>query len=209
MSRAKCHSGLSNTLIRCNRKDQWLRYPTGGGYTDAIQIGNYKIETQEDDDDMRFLLWNPDRPCIAMVMDKKENLAIIDSIEYNPRCTVDGKMKRGEGTRDMIHTALRFLKQQGAKKIQLTDNSYILCKDMKVRLGLLYFFKTGQTWYEKYFGFRPEKKYLERYEKAKTLQKSLNLSEKPCDYFTEEVLDDLIARVGLVFFDRIVWELTT
>lgn len=208
MSRARCHSGLSNTLIRCNRKDQWLRYAAGGGYTDAIQIGNYKIETQEDDRDKRFLLWNPDRPCIAMVLDKQDNVANIDSIEYNPTCTIDGKMKRGEGTRDMIQTAIQFLKQQGAKKIQLTDNSYITCNDTKVRLGLMYFFKTGRTWYEKYFGFHPEPRYAKRYEQAKQIQSTLGLSEKPCDYFTDDVLDDIVTKVGIVFFDRIVWELT-
>lgn len=205
MSRARCHSGLSNTLIRCNRKDQWLRYPTGGAYKDAVRVGNFMIETQEDEDDMRFLLWNPNRPCVAMVMDRKERVAVIDSIEYNPTCSIDGKMKRGEGTREMIGTALQFLKQQGAQKIQLTDNSYVLCSGIKVRLGLMYFFKHGQTWYEKYFGFRPEPKYRERYEKAKS---TLSLSTKPCDYFTDDVLDELVTKAGLVFFDRMVWELT-
>ena len=198
---------MMNVLIACGRHDQWSRYMTGGGYTDAIRHGDYMIETQEDENDKRFLLWNPDRPCIAMVIDKSDNTAVIDSIEYSPRCTVDGKMKRGEGTRKMIRTALSVLKTHGSTKVVLSDNSYVICDGMKVRLGLMSFFKTGNTWYEKHFGFRPEAKYAEQYARVKERQKSLGVSEKPCSYFTEEVLDELIAKTGFVFFYRMSWEL--
>lgn len=206
MSLQKYHSGMMNMLIASGRIDQWSRYMTGGRYTDAVQVGNYMIETQEDDRDIRFLLWNPHRPCITMTIDKSDNTASMDGIEYNPECTVSGRMKRGDGTRDMITTALMFLKQHGAVKVRLSDNSYILCNGKRVKLGLMSFFKHGKTWYEKYFGFRPEEKYMKQYTRAKQLQKTLNLSDKPCDYFTEEVTDKLIADLNLVFFFRITWE---
>jgi len=193
-----------NALITCGRHDQWARYMTGGWYTDAIQYDDYMVETQEDERDIRFLFWNPTRPCIAMVIDKSDKVAVIDSIEYSPRCTIHGNMKRGEDTRKMIQTALQILKDHGAKKVVLSDNSYILCDGKKVRLGLMSFFKTGQTWYEKHFGFRPETKYHERYERMKKIH--LGVSEKPCSYFTEEVMDELVAKTGFVFFYRMSWE---
>lgn len=204
MSLRKHHSGMMVALKSLGRTDQWSRYMTGGGYTDAIQVGNYKVEFQEDDHDIRMLVWNQTRPCITMVVDKHDTIAVIDSIEYSPGCTVDGRMKRGEGTRDMIRFALRLLKAKGATKVQLTDMSSVVCDGVKVRLGLMSLFRSGQTWYEKHFGFRPEAKYAERYARAKA---SLQLVDKPCSYFTDDVLDDLVAKSGLVFFNRIVWEL--
>ena len=196
MSLRKYHSGMMNTLISCGRTDQWSRYMTGGGYTDAVEIGNYKVETQEDKQDIRFLLWNPHRPCITMVFDKHDKIANIDSIEYSPECATDG----------IITFAMNLLKTSGATKVQLTDNSSVICEGKKIRLGLMYFFKTGQTWYEKYFGFHPESKYTAQYARAKTIQATLGLSEKPCDYFTDDVLEDLLVKTKLVFFQNIVWE---
>jgi hypothetical protein len=194
------------TLITTGRLDDWSRYSTGGAYTDAIQIGDYKVETQEDGDDVRILLWNPNRPCIAMVVNKEDKVASIDLIEYSPECTVSGRMKRGDGTREMIAFALDLLRQRGAHTVQLMDNSSVVCNGVKVRIGLMYFFKYGQTWYEKYFGFKPDSAHADRYARAKTIQKTLGLSETPCDSFTDEVLDDLVLQTKLVFFPRIVWE---
>jgi hypothetical protein len=200
----KFHSGMMNSLIASGRTEQWSRYMTGGGYTEAVQIGKYKVEIQEDDTDIRFLIWNPARPCITMVLDKREKIAVIDSIEYNPQCNTNGKMGRGEGTREMIDFAISLLKQSGATKVQLMDNSSVVCNGVKVRLGLMYFFRTGQTWYEKYFGFQPEPKYAQRYANAKV---SLKPIDKPCDYFTDDIVYDLLADLKLVFLTNIVWEL--
>lgn len=186
--------------------DQWSRYMMGGGYTGAIKMGDYMVETQEDATDMRFLLWNPTRPCIAMVIDKRDHIASIDSIEYSPTCTVDGKMKRGEGTRAMVDFALKLMKASGAERVQLSDNSSVMCEGIKIRLGLMSFFRTGETWYEKHFGFYPEAKYAGQYANAKEIQKTLGLSEKPCTYFTDDILDELVVRTKLVFLSRVVWE---
>ena len=199
----KVHSGMMHSLIASGRTDQWSRYMTGGGYTEAIQIGKYKVETQEDEFDIRFLIWNPTRPCVTMVLDKRDKTASMDSVEYNPQCNVNGNMKRGEGTREMIDFALSLLKQAGAKKVQLMDNSSVICNGVKVRLGLMYFFRTGQTWYEKYFGFQPEPKYAARYA---TVQANLNPMDKPCDYFTDDVIYELLADKKMVFLPNVVWE---
>ena len=197
---------MVNSLKLMGRTDQWSRYMTGGGYTDAMEIENYNVEIQEDDRDIRMFLWNRKRPCVTMVIDKEDKVAVIDTIEYNPECTVDGRMQRGEGTRDMITFALKLLKNSGATTVQLTDKSSVVCEGEKIRLGLMYFFKYGQTWYEKYFGFQPEAKYAERYNRAKEIQKTLGLETKPCTYFTNDVLDDLLAETKLVFLSNIVWE---
>jgi hypothetical protein len=206
MPHRKFHSAMMATLIASGRVDQWSRYSTGGAYTDAIQIGDYKVQLQDDGTDTRILLWNPTRPCLAMVLDNRDKVASLDSVHYSPECTVSGRMKRGEGTRAMITFALDILRQRGARTVQLMDNSSVVCNGVKVRLGLMYFFKYGQTWYETYFGFKPDSAHADRYARAKTIQKTLGLSEKPCDYFTDEVLDELVLQTKLVFFPRIVWE---
>ena len=58
-------------------------------------------------------------------------------------------MKRGSETRDMMNFAFQLMKDNGATKVQLTDKSTVLCNGKTIKLGFMYFFKYGKTWYEK------------------------------------------------------------
>lgn len=206
-SYSKFHTGMYRSFQALGKDEQLGRY-TGGAYTDAVTIDKYKIEYSEDDVDAHLLLWNPDRPCVNASIDKREKSAVLNIGNYSPKCTIDGKMARGEGTRNMIHFFLNVLKEKGVKLVELDDKSYVTCNNKKIRLGLMYFFKYGETWYEHYFNFKPSDKYRAKYEDMKKRRLMLgDLSEKPCDYFTDDVIDDLSSRIGFVFFYNIGWEL--
>jgi len=191
-----------------NRDEQWARM-IGGAYKDAQIIGNYKVEYTHDGDDERILIWNPERPCISMFVDKKEKLGVFESAEYSPTCTIDGKMQRGEGTRKLIQFAIDLLKSRGVNRIEMMDTSTVVCNGKKIQLAPMYFFKYGQTWYEKYFGFKPIPPYdTEYFEMKHNRIKYLDvefLEKQPCDYFTREVIQDLMKRIGFVFFYNMGW----
>jgi len=202
-----CHSSMYNSLIEMGMDDRWSRY-RGGGYTEAHQVGPYKVEIADEGVDTRILLWNPLKPCVSMVIEKQSKEAVFDLVEYDADCATP-QMTRGSGTRDMIHFGLDLLKQQGAIKVQLTDKSRVRCGTSKVRLGLMYFLKYGQTWYEKYFGFYPSPEYIDQYEKLKNRRLELDIdfiAKQPCEYFTDDVLQDILSRIGYKFLQSIIWE---
>lgn len=206
-SYSKFHTGMYRSFQALGKDSQLGRY-RGGAYSDAVVIDKYKVEFTEDDIDAHLLLWNPDRPCVNASIDKREKSAVLNVGNYDPRCTIDGKMARGEGTKKMIRFFLDRLKERGVKHVELDDKSYVICNDKKIRLGLMYFFKYGETWYERHFEFKPSEKYKAKYEEMKKKRLTLgDLSNKPCDYFTDDVIDELSSKIGFVFFYNISWEL--
>jgi len=202
----KYHSSLKNSIINVGRIEEWSRF-VGGSYETSETIGIYRVELKEEDQDIRMFIWSKTKPCINIVLSKEDNIGVIDGIYYNPTCTINGIMKRGEGTKKMLTFAIKYIKKRGAKKILLSDNSTIICNDKHVRLGPMYFLKFGMTWYEKHFGFKPTDEYAKKYEEAKEKQKALILSEKPCDYFTNEVIDNHFNTLKLSYFYKIAWQL--
>jgi hypothetical protein len=199
---------MHSALLRMGMTDRWARY-RGGGYTDSHQVGPYKVEIADEGDDTRILLWNPVRPCVTMVIEKKRREAVVDVVKYDPDCTSPEKMKRGSGTRAMIDFSLDLLRQQGVKIVQLSDASTIPCNGININLELMYFLKYGQTWYEKYFGFHPTLKYIAEYEKLKQRRLELDtdfLGKQPCEYFTDDVLQEALLKIGYNFLRNIVWE---
>jgi len=206
VSYSKFHTGLFQSLYALGKDAQLSRY-RGGAYKDSIKIGKYMVESTEDEFDAHLIIWNPDRPCLNASIDKADKIAVLNAANYDPRCTVDGNMARGEGTRDMIRFFLKLLKEKGADTVELSDKSTVTCNGVKIRLGLMYFFKFGETWYEKYFGFKPTEKYRAKYDFVKQKRHLAgDLSHKPCDYFTDDVIDDLVNKVGLGFFYNISWK---
>ena len=200
------HSGMIRSLQRLGRHTNAALYSVGGAYEDATVVGDYKIQKLETYNEIRYIIWNPKEPCVSAVFYKDDNTAVIDSIAYSPRCTIDGRMMNGIGPRKMIQTIIDILKKEGAKSIFLQDNSYVMCKDNRVPLGLMRLFTKGETWYEYYFGFKPSTPAMRRkYEDAKI--RIPLIKDKPCDYFTEDVLDELVKEY-IPFWYRIEWELT-
>ena len=189
MSKQKYHSSMISSLWHLDRMDMWKKY--GSGYANSQTIGDYKVEYDDDDtDDKRIFIWSKNRPCVAMVLSKSTNIAVMDGVYYDPNCTIDGKMKRGEGTRKMIEFALNLLRKNGVKRVELSDRSTIQCNGKKIRLPIYYFFKYGKTWYEKNFGFKP----LNHKDIYLKYQKSVILQDKPCDWFTDENIHDYLIK---------------
>lgn len=195
---------VQQSFRRLGKDELWRRY-IGGSYETSETIGRYKVDIdRQENGDIQFIVWNPDTPCVTVYVSGEE--AQLNFLEYSPRCTVDGKMKRGEGTREMIEFAFEFAKNLGAKTIQLTDQSTIQCETGEtIKLGPYSFFKTGKTWYEKQFGFAPIEEYREEYEMAKELRKTLSLGDIPCAQFNRKTMNTLLRKVELDFFG-IVWE---
>jgi hypothetical protein len=206
VSYAKFHTGLYESFYALGRDTQLSRY-RGGAYKDSIQFGKYMVEFTEDDSDSQLIIWNPDRPCLNASIDRSDKVAVLNTANYDPRCTIDGNMARGEGTREMIRFFLKLLKEKGSESVELSDKSTVICNGIKIRLGLMYFFKFGETWYEKYFGFKPTEKYRSKYEAVKQKRYLVgDLSNKPCDYFTDDIIDNLVNKVGFGFFYNISWK---
>ena len=201
---SKYVSLLKNSIKNVGRNEQWGRY-IGGDFKDSEIIHTYRVQLNHDKKDLRMFIWSRVRPCVNIVLSKEDNVAVMDGIYYNPGCTIDGKMIRGEGTRKMVRFAITYIKSKGAKEILLSDNSDILCNGKMISLGAMYFLKFGVTWYEKYFGFKPVERFAKTYESAKILQKQLNLQDKPCDYFTDSVINHLLSKVELAIFYKIAW----
>jgi hypothetical protein len=184
----------------------------GGNYDTAETIGEYKIQKDEDEEYTHFLILNPNRPCFVMYIEKASTVAVMSSLEYDARCTLDGKMTRGDGTRKMVEFALNLAKQHGATKIELQDESTIYCEELhaKVKLGPFSFLRQGKTWYEKHFGFLPTAEFQDEYEHAKELRKHLDiqmLQSQPCSYFDRQTTNTFLRKVELDFYSM-VWEKT-
>jgi hypothetical protein len=77
MSLRKYHSSMMSSLYHLGR----MRNYRGGGYSDSTTIGKYKVQFDEDEYDLRVLIWNPDRPCLNIVLSKDDTIAVLDSIE--------------------------------------------------------------------------------------------------------------------------------
>lgn len=184
----------------------------GGNYAEAETIGLYKVQRYGDAKYDHFLILNPDKPCFVMYIEKSSNVAVMSSLDYDIRCTVEGNMQRGDGTRKMVEFALRLAKENGATKMELQDESTIYCEELraKVKLGPFSFLRQGKTWYEKYFGFVPSEEFREEYEHAKQLRKTLDiqfLQQQPCSYFDRHTTNALLRKVELDFYNM-VWEKT-
>jgi hypothetical protein len=195
---------VQRSFRHMGKDDLWRRY-TGGSYEESETIGDYKVDFDvQENGDTQFIIWNPDTPCITVYLHGTE--ATLNFLEYSPRCTIDGKMKRGEGTRKMVNAAFDIARKLGASTIQLVDQSTIQCETGEtIKLGPYSFFKTGKTWYEKQFGFYPIAEFQEEYQLAKELRKTLNVENMTCSEFDRKTTNGLLRAVGLDFFG-IVWE---
>jgi hypothetical protein len=177
------------TLKHLGYNEWWSVYKRrGGGYDTAEQIGPYKVEIQEDLPYIDILIWNPKEPCVHMAIDMRNKIAVLNSVGYNAKCTVDGRMKRGEDTRKMVEFAFKFAKEHGATRVQLTDKSTVDCDGKDVDLSMMSLFKYGKTWYERRFNFYPVGSRKDDFE---DMRSKLPHMVKPCEFFTPEMVSKL------------------
>lgn len=187
------------------RIDRWRTY-RGGSYDTAIERSGYKVEIEEEGRYTRILLWSPSQPCFVADIDTFDKVAVLLRLEYSSSCSVDGKMTRGDGTKKMMNFMFSFLKELGATKVQLQDESTIACKGKEVSLMWFSFMKYGQTWYERNFGFHPAERYAGDYKQVKDNWKRTKHGLVPCDMFTEKFTDKLAKELDFTFYRNIVWE---
>jgi hypothetical protein len=132
---------------------------SGGGGT--ITIDSYKIKYRKalnEGTKTLFIYAGRDagqRPCLVLSINGIE--AILQSLERGNDCFVDISLN----SKNLVLAAIKLAKKFGAKKLSLTDNSFIQCPD-KVYLANLSFLSIGRTWYESIAPFKPEQD-IEKY----------------------------------------------
>lgn len=90
---------------------------------------------------------------------RREPSCKIDAFQHNVKCTAAQSLIRGEGTKQMLKAALRFvtLRFPKAQVFEFADTSAINCSRGKtVSLIHHYFAKKGKTWYQAHFNAVPE-----------------------------------------------------
>ena len=110
---------MYNVLRHLKRYERLKTYNPvhkGGSYETAETIDNYKVEIVDDGNYEMIFIRSPTRPCIVVDLDKRNNYAALNTVEYDKECTVDGKMKRGSGTKEMVNFTIDFLKNVVLKK---------------------------------------------------------------------------------------------
>jgi hypothetical protein len=185
--------------------DWWLNFrrkQNGGGITETRVIGKYRVE-YEDGDYPNLFIWNLNSPCVAIGLSKHDKVALLSRLVYDPTCTIDGKMKRGEGTIEMLEFAFKIAKKYGAEKILLSDKSTFKCNGEDVDLGLYSLMTYGKTWYERKFGFRPIEADKSEFEEVRSKLPRLKHS---CEFYIGENGKKISKEYGLDVRFRMVWE---
>lgn len=95
------------------------------------------------------------RECINISVYKDDAEANLNGISFDNRCSVDEQMIPGEGTIQMLKTALKFTRlkyKEHCKSMMFKDHSRITCdKHIKIPLYYFYLTKYGKTWYQDKF----------------------------------------------------------
>lgn len=199
---------ISSNMLRLGREEYVKNY-RAGAYGDAQEIDGYKVEFIPQHGALNLLIWNPIQPCVQLILHEGDTTASLDWVGYDPKCTTDGKMEQGTGTKKMIRFAFRLAKERGTTHIELMDDAKVMCKGKNMRLGPMYFLKYGMTWYEKYFGFQPREPYRKEYEDAKRRRLELLdpvfLSKQPCEYFDMKVVGELFRTIKLDHYYLMSW----
>jgi hypothetical protein len=98
------------------------------------------------------------RQCINISIYPDNNIPNINGISYDSECSIGKDLHPGDGTIEMVKSALRFVKDlyPNTKEFMLKDHSKIKCKN-KIEIPLYYYYitKYGKTWYQDKFGAKP------------------------------------------------------
>lgn len=102
--------------------------------------------------------------CVGITVVKKKPDAILHNLSFDTRCASNKPLERGPGTREMLSSAILFIKSQfpWVNRLILSDFSTIHCGSKKIPLSDFSFLIHQQTWYERYFDAKPlayEKEY--------------------------------------------------
>ena len=128
--------------------------------------------------------------CLEAIVYKELNKGNIKMIQNHKDCSLYDNLKHGDETINFLKNCVSFLfyYYENMKYLELTDNSFIYCKEGKLSLPDFYTVKYGYTWYESYLDVIPtknSKKYINNIKKdiKKRLNDKINLSK---DQFFKE-----------------------
>lgn len=156
-------------------------------------IGDFKVEYSNDAQGKFIIISSPDGKHVSVITDNESKKAMFN----DATCCM---------TTDIMKLAIELIKQECMNTIELVDT--MAGPDWGG--GLAHFFKYGETWYEKYFGFNPSTDFVEKYEKLKQHRLQLLdisfLEAQPLEYFTYDVMASLMRKIDVwMFFDSMSW----
>jgi hypothetical protein len=121
--------------------------------------------------------------CLEAIVYKELNKGNIKMIQNYKDCSLYDNLKHGDETINFLQNCVSFLfyYYENMKYLELTDNSFIYCKEGKLFLPDFYTIKYGYTWYESYLDVIPSvesKEFVKLTKKLykKNLNKKINLS---------------------------------
>lgn len=192
---SRVHRIVSSTMMR-NGNHSYCKSFRAGSYANAKVIDGYRVEYLRQEGSLSILIWNPVEPCLHIVLYDTDSVASLIWVGYDGKCTVDGKMERGTGTRRMLQFAFDLAKREGATHIELMDDAKIDCDGKKIELSPMYFLQHGMTWYEAKFGFQPHEQYRDEYAEMKRNRDRLKgLDQKTCSFFTRSNVKTLLREI--------------
>jgi len=122
--------------------------------------------------------------CLEAIIYKELNKGDIKMIQNHKDCSLYDNFKHGDETIHFLQNCISFLFNfyENIEFLQLTDNSFIYCKEGKLSLPDFYTVKYGFTWYESYLDAEASlesKEFVELTKKLykKNLNKKINLSK--------------------------------
>jgi len=122
--------------------------------------------------------------CLEAIIYKELNKGDIKMIQNHKDCSLYDNLKHGDETINFLQNCISFLFNyyENIEFLQLTDNSFIYCKEGKLFLPDFYTVKYGYTWYESYLDAEASlesKEFVELTKKLykKNLNKKINLSK--------------------------------
>lgn len=96
--------------------------------------------------------------CLSATLNYKTKIAILQTLQKDTRCLYKNGFPNQKDINKMMLHFIDFCKKESMKEIQLTDNSYIVCGENKIKVHLseIFILKRGKPYYSEKFGFIPE-----------------------------------------------------
>ena len=100
---------------------------------------------------------NLEGPCIELTYQENKRTMKLDNLVHEARCSYMKELERGDGTREMVMSVLKFCIEQfpDVQKVEFNDVSAISCENKTLYLAIFYLVLHGQTWNEHHFQAKP------------------------------------------------------
>ncbi len=206
--RAYRNMGYEFVFFQHRRDDQYKnKIQYGGGKTINLKLKfegyvfsvyQHKSAKGYDISIMRYDSLESPEHCMHIDIDVESDRAVIQNISYYKECSRPMLGHPGGGG-ILLRLALYLLKHNKEKlrikKVELMDNSSIICGSKKIQLPLLKTLTTGETWYGKY-GFKPfnsgeeDEDLMDAYNQNYKIVHETKVKDTPLFDYLEEIIDD-------------------